>query len=643
MARKRDVLSERDFSEIAHWIKQEKERRKERRKDREKIWKEVDRQVAMTPPFKGPPKSGKVSDWYPELELPLQFHCLEVNAADARRLMFPRGQEWYRVASELSDDYLETFAKRHGITEKDQVVMNMSGLSPAMFFHLMGKAIGKKAMVGETPTPMNIDQETADTLVKATIDHFHFKYDFRQSIDLCLTDCLKYGTAVSRTIPVKLAKFSHEFRGVKAETIIGPATIPVSVKEIFLDDTPIAVQHEGMNIAPVHIRCAWQNIRDLTIAAQKGGADKGWRMKGIKKLIDEGGDTEKRGFVEVLEAEGDIWVPKTEGSLFFPNCSITVAVGKTAEVIRFRTNDYPFSPFDVWTYMRDEINSPYGSSPLMKGQPVQEAASLVYNDIVAASALNAKPPVSYDKNDPNFQGTGGPEIYPGAMWGADSPNSIEVHKMADVAALATVYAALIKQYEDLTAVNDPRRGGQTKSHTTAEAVMNEVTRGLSRTDDFVIGVETGPLTSILYKQYDIIKNNMKSQQAVPINAGGIEGWVNLSAADLPEKVFFSIEGSSGVLDERQRQQNFMLFAKFAIELMTVGAQLQQPVNVDLQGLISEGAKLAGITNIAKFVRTAENVSVGTASPTSVPGTPPMLPEGQDQTMAAGGAAGGMGP
>ena len=89
-------LSPGDLSLVAQYIKSEFETRKQRRSDLEIVWKEVDRQVAMLPR----PRllnSGKKNDWLPELELPLQFNTLEVNAADARRLKFPRGSEWYSV------------------------------------------------------------------------------------------------------------------------------------------------------------------------------------------------------------------------------------------------------------------------------------------------------------------------------------------------------------------------------------------------------------------------------------------------------------------------------------------------------------------------------------------------------------------
>lgn len=582
-------LSANDWSSIAHWIMSEKERRANdpRRKTLEKIWCEIDRQLAMEPMAKQI-LSGQKEDWFPDIELPLQFDCLEVNAADVRRLIFPRGPEWYSVSADMSDDYLERFQKR-----RESV-----------------------PMIGDTPAQMKMDQDTANTIVKATVDHFHRLYDFRSKVDLFVLEAIKYGTSVTRVREVALHKFHHDFRGTKTNKLTGPALVPCSIKSVWLDDTPLAVMHEGLSVSPGQIRGGWRKLRDVQNAISIGGPERGWRQASLKKIEAVESKDQHEGCVEYLEFEGDLIVPRGRGeSIFLPNVEVTIAVGKGGpEVIRFRTNDFAFSSYLVGTYMRDDLASPYGTSPLMKGQPLQEAATLCMNDLLGAAALSARPPMFYDRNDSELVSRGGPDYYPGAQTPTDSPDAVERMESPDVGALVNAYAGVLKQYEDLTAVNDPRRGGATKSHTTAYANDMEQTRGLSRTDDFVQGLEHGPLTSMLYMEFEIIKSAMKKQESIQVDQGGIEGWCKVASADLPDQCAFRVHGSAGVLNERQQAEQFAAATNITLQLAAIAAQFGQPFAVQFGDIALEAFRRAGINNGAKFVGPTAGGNASAAPP-----------------------------
>lgn len=569
-------LSPNDWRLVAEWVRSEKERRKgaPRRKELELIWQEIDRQVAMVPLTKSL-QSGQKEDWLPDLELPLQFNTLEVNAADARRLKFPRGTEWFTVSSDLTDEYLKRFEQRRD----------------------------KFPMIGGKPIPMKLDQETANVLVKAVMDHNHRQYDFRAKVDLFDVECLKYGTGVLRTKEVITHKFFNDFRGTTAQSARGPAVVPVSIKNVYLDDTPLAVMHEGITLSPGHIRCYYKKLKDVQNAIVTGGPERGWRQKAVSKLEPEKGQDEKAEHVELIEFEGDLVVPRGTGKpIFLPASIVTVAAGRNAcEVVRFLTNDYPFSSYDIGHYTRDDLDSPYGTCPLIKGQPIQEAATDSLNRLLTAGALAAQPPCFYDNQDPQLTARGGPQIFPGAVSSTDSPDAVKFMDSPDVAALLQVYLGLLKQYEDLTAVNDPRRGGATKSHQSAYAVDLENSRGLARVDDFVQGQEAGPITSILYKEFEITKRCLAKGQDVQVDAGGIEGWVKVAAADLPDKVAFAVHGSAGVLNERQKAEAFTLATNQAIQIAGAAATLGLPVQLDFQRMIQEGYKRVGINNSAEWV------------------------------------------
>ena len=600
-------LSPNDWSLIAEWIRNEKERRAEnpRRKDMERVWKEIDRQVAMIPLPRTPQPGSKPDDWLPNTELPLQFNTLEVNCADARRLKFPRGSEWFAVSADISAEYEERFSARRE----------------------------RFPMVGGMAVPMAMNQETANTLVKSTVDHFHRLYDFRAMVDLFDVECLKYGTGILRVKEVSTPKFFNDFRGTKVSTARGPACVPQSIKNTYLDDSPLAAMMEGITMAPGHIRVLWKKLDDVKNAIKTGGPERGWRQEAINKLEPNKSQDDKQQHVEMIEFEGDLVVPRGRGkSIFLPGVIVTIGVcGKNPpEVLRFLENDYPFSSYTVGYYMRDGLEYPYGTSPLIKGQPLQEAATELLNDILAAAAIAGIPPCFYDKNDPGLTAQGGPNLFPRSMNAVESPEAVKFMDRPDIQYLVQAYMAIVKQYEDLTAVNDPRRGGGMKSHTTATAMDLEQSRGLARTDDFVQGQLYGPITSLLYKEFEVIKRVLKTPQPIQADSGGIEGWINVAAADLPDSVAFAVFGAAGLLNERQGLENFMAATNSTLQMIPIAAQLGSPIPIDFERLSQEIFRRAGINNAATFLGAkasagAQPVPGGTEGGQPVPGASPGIP------------------
>lgn len=585
---KKGGFTQTEWKAIAEWIIAEKERRAldPRRKAKEEIWDEVDRQIEMDPiPNVVPPGSGTKQNWLPETELPLQATALEVNAADARRLKFPRGQEWFSVSANLSDEYLKRWdANRE-----------------------------RYAIIGSQPVGMKLDQETANTLVKVTLDHYHRLFDMRSMVDLWDTECIKYGTGIMRIKKVRLDKFFNDFRGTYAKDVQGPAVVPCSIRNVYLDDTPFAVMHEGITMSPGHIRCFYKHYKDVQNAIKEGGPDRGWRTEVIKRLEPESGKDEKDMHLELIEFEGDLVVPhpNRKNPIFLPASCVTVVSGKNQrEVVRFKTNDYPFSSYIIGYWQRDDLKTPYGTSPLVKGQTLHEAAVEALNTTMIGAALAARPPGFYDRHDPNFAAKGGPLIYPGAMSPTDSPDAIEFMDPPDVQKLAMVYEMLRKQYEDLTAVNDPRRGGSMRSHTTASASNAEQVRSIARVEDFVAGQEGGPMTTLLYREFEIIKDCLKKPTSIPVDAGGIDGWVRIQGSDLADDVAFRVHGSAGVLDERQKFENFMAGTNASLQLIGLALQLGVQVPIDFNAMIAETYRRAGVNNAGTFIGASASGSSG---------------------------------
>ncbi len=577
-----ESLSGKDWMLIGEWANDELNRRKQARKGEEAIWAEIDRQLSMSPRPQEV-KSGEAKDWFADLELPLQFNALEVNAADARRLKFPRGTEWYSVCSNVSQKYEERFAKRR---KANPILPDKDGVQ------------------------VKLDQETADILVKSVMDYFHRQYDFRGQIDLFDAEALKYGTAVARVRPVSATNLGYDFRGVTNENLMGPAVLTGSIKSTYLDDTPPQVMQEGISSSPTVMRVFKQRLEALKAAGAKGGADRGWIGAQINKLEPVKHADNRADFVNLIELEGDVIVPRSRGSIFLPNVLMTIAVDHgRPRGVRFRLNPTPFRSHVVGHYMRTAVDSPYGTSPLMKGQPVQEAATGVFNGMLSVGAWNANPPSVWDRNDPNMAALGGPLLYPGAVLGVDAPDAVNLLELKSLGELTTIYLALLKQYEDLTGNTEQRRGAAV-SHRTAQGDAISASQGVSRTDDFVTSMEQGPLTTMLFMEYAIIKKFMTTSVAVPVNAGGIEGFVNVAAADLPDEVSFTVQGSSGATSEREKLQTLVQTIQLSIQLAQVAVSLGQPVPLNVQEMLVELWNESGFPNAGRFVGGTQDIPAG---------------------------------
>lgn len=565
-----------DFRNMASQIRDEKQTRenKKHRLNLVKIWKEVDRQLAMIPRERKV-STGDESDWMPNVEIPDQFNALEVILADARSIKFPRGQNWFTALSELSDDYMKRFRDRRE----------------------------RFPIIGAEPVPQQIDQETADTLVKAVLDHYHRLYDFRGAHDLLDAEAIKYGTYVAEVREVIHPKFTIESRGTFVNELRGPAIIPVPIKQCFLDDSPLAVMHEGFVTAPSMIRVAKKRLDDIKRAAKKGGKERGWRVDVVKRLEEPEGKIEH---LEMIEFEGDLYVPRSRDTLFLPKVRVLVVVGKGGPaVVRFQESD---SSYVVGHYMRQDIESPYGVSPLMKGQPLQEAAAEALNRTMAAAALDANKHVFWDRFDAALRAAGGPEIMPSGNTGVENINSIKFADAGDPEKLFAVFLGLSKKYEDTVGVNDPRRGQSLKSHTTFGAAAIEESRGVARTEDYVEGQRTGSMPTMLYREFDIVKKIMKSPQPIVVNQGGIEGWVNVAAADLPDRVSFALQGAAGPLEQRQKSELFLTATNAIMQMVATAKQLgMRTPELDLEEVYKEAYVNAGEQNADRFIRPAEGL------------------------------------
>lgn len=537
--------TKKDYDRVAEAVVEELAKRKAARKDREAIWKEVDRQVALTPV-----KEDKVNPskrWVPEFELPWQADTLEVLVADTDRMLFPDTAEWFDCDVEMTDDSIARFEEEVTIA---------------------GDA---------SETPFHVSQGNMNAVAQAALQHTHRQYDIRKHTLMLAAEAFKYGTYAARVRQVKRKTFTNDFRGVSSEETSLPVLVPISIWNTYLDDAPMKSLNQGTMVGPQDYFCYSQKLQDLRMAAKNPdieNQDGGWRLAEVNKL--ESPDEGKKE-IELIDVDGDLIIEKLNGkSGFYPNMCITVAVSKGGpKVIRIRENKLPFHPVMHGVYYQDEIGV-YGTSPLMKGKDIQRAATACFISLAQASKLNAEPVIRYDMNDPAMAAMGGPQVYPSAMW--SSMSDIDTIEIGSPDQLLTVFMGLRKEYENITGVTDPRMGGQTKSHQTADAVQTETEKGQSRTVSFIRGMARGFLTNVLHAEWEILKRTL-TRSSIYIQK--YRGYVEFGRDALPDNIVFLVTGAAGPSVRKRQEAELINAYKQLTELEPAAVQAGgKPLNHD---------------------------------------------------------------
>jgi len=534
-----------DKRHIADFIVESHRTRKSDRADFDRQVLDIDRQLRMEPSA-GVRKAanGEIDEtkaWMPEAELPLQSQTLEITEADSMRMLLPRSGPWFEANAAITDEYLRKVDFQSIITGD------------------------------ENDIPSKISQDNANKLVYGMLNHWHKQYNFRGNLGLIVGESIKYSMGIARARVANRRILMHTSKGVVRKEMDIPLLIPRSIKHTFLDNSTFAMMNEGHIVAPAQIFQKTMLLKDIQMAAQKGNAktddiiNGGWFKSALAGL-----EGDKSGSIEFLEWEGDMVVPrKTTGSLYLPNAIITIVVGKVgknpdARIIRMRKNKGSFSSIIEFPYHKEDIESPYGSSPLMKGRPVQGAAVYQLNRLLEASAYDAQPAIRYGADDEE------PDVFPGAK--IQSDEEIQVLKIGNPSALFAVYGGFLSQYDDTTGKNAARLGAQTVSHTTAFSKDAELQRGQARTVDFIDDTLAGPLARWLDIEYELTKMTLKGD--VTFNIPQYGGYVTINKSHLPKDVEFVAHGASGPAEEQQKVQSKLQSLNQAAQMDTLLMQQQ---------------------------------------------------------------------
>jgi hypothetical protein len=251
----------------------------------------------------------------------------------------------------------------------------------------------------------------------------------------------------------------------------------------------------------------------------------------------------------------------------------------------------------------------------MKGMPIQKAATEALNRLMAWAILNVEPPISYDRNDPFFAASGGPDIYPRALW--HSLGKVDAVKIGDGGALTQIYLALLGQYHDVTGVNAPRLGAQTVSHTTAFAKNAELNRGVVRTVDYVNTIRDSSMSRWLSMEFEMGRAAMKGKETFWIPAYG--GFVEIKKDFLPDMAVFEVFGAGGPQEEQAKLAKRLS----ALQLVAQMEQLKLQTGgkpMDWESAQKQVLREGGWTDIDVFFPVGQG-GPGMAGAPAVAGTP----------------------
>jgi hypothetical protein len=247
------------------------------------------------------------------------------------------------------------------------------------------------------------------------------------------------------------------------------------------------------------------------------------------------------------------------------------------------------STYVIFNYHMENTQQRNGTSPLLKGMPIDRIMAQTMNDLIASGKLKILPPVGYSSDEPAFAGTGGPVIEPGALWETTDGVTVHVDVGGDPATFFNIFSGMNSLYNDVTGINPPRLGAQTKSHTTAFAKDVELSQGAVRTVDFVSDSLEGPLTRFLEMEYRFARKHWKKQVVF------VPAWnefVELRKAHLPEVAIFNALGDATSIEDLQTQQKKINAIQLALQVDQIAVQLGKEPKLDhgkiIEGILRDG-------------------------------------------------------
>lgn len=541
-------ISKTDFDYIANYVVKEYTDRKGRRSNLEAQWNDVDRQCRQEAiPFNQDPRTGRPypnKEWQNFYELPWQMLTLELITDDVERLLFPVPGKFFDARPDVEIEEL----------------------------HEIKEYLSEKFSIGLV-NEFAVSTDAVSNIIEGLHSYGHTHYDFVGEVQKMIIDAVKYSAYAGRVRKINSETFDGDYRNTTRSLKQFPALVHYPIRNVYLDDSLPTVLHGDSIIGPAHIFAS--NIKaGSLVKLLKTGTD-GW----MKAAATDFKETKADDNITLLEMEGDFMIPREDGSIYLPNCICTVAqIGDVGnKLVRYQEVGSERS-WIVGTYFSDNSQidgkpTPYGTSPLIMSSPVQAGGVCAFNRSLHAAIYNAEPAVKYDKDEPGFAATG-PKLSPGSTIPAVA--DIVPIPIGDVSALMQAYTVFKADYSDTSGVSAPRVGQQTKSHQTAFAVDQELSRSVLRTVEFVQRFKRTAMTTILHLEYKLWRSIIKDLKELRIYVKEYKQFMPVIPAMLPDTVHFEVLGvgqpQEELLEHQKRLNAIQIAGSIEPLVMQTGGQ-----------------------------------------------------------------------
>lgn len=511
-------ITKKDWQKVESHLKAELEERRlsDFRKASEAKWRQIDRQIDMTPMVKTNRDGQEVDQgWHNVVELGELAKASENISADVRRIIFPQTRFWFEAHADIE------------------------GALP------IDKGTGEKKRQPKL-------QQGVNGRLRSFMSQQHADFGLKDRVELSVKEALHHGGFVAE---VDWDSQEMIFDAVKVKSKSAPIWKPHSMWNCFPDPSPAIIGNNLFYEGSMFIESYMPRHRAERMVKQ--GTD-GWmpsQWKKVSKDVHKGKDGEKIKDVKLTTYWGDVSIERADESLWFPNHKVILMNGS---IVYMAPNDTPYPPIIYKGYERTDVRNPYYTSPIIKQSPMQLLGSMLTNKFMDGVELVLEPPIVYDGNDPDFVLNGGPVIEPGAKVSTKGSNAFSQIKIGDPGiALSGLQMVLNEMKEKLGRPGKPVGDRATKAEVVKSAQDSEVSMV-----DFIDKMEIA-LRSYLFMQHAM---NLEKLTEYSYYSAEMQDpdFLLMKKKDLPGAVHFEVVGARGVLGEQERAEKFTHAFAFAL-------------------------------------------------------------------------------
>jgi hypothetical protein len=301
---KADKITKSDWAKVESYLKEELQTRKQSdfRRAAEAKWKEIDRQIAMTPMTKVNRDGSEVDQgWHNVIELGELSKASENLSADVRRIIFPQTRYWFEPHADIDESL--PLDKKTGEKKKQPKL-----------------------------------QQGVNGRLRALMSQQHKDFRLKDRVELSVKEALHHGGFVAET---DWDTQEMVFDAVKVKSKSSPIWKPHSMWNCFPDPSPSVIGTNLFYDGSMFIESYVPRHKAERMVKGKGD---GWmpsQWKKVSKDVHRGKDGEQIKDVKLTTYWGDISIERADESLFYPNHK---AILMNGTIVYMAPNETPYQP-----------------------------------------------------------------------------------------------------------------------------------------------------------------------------------------------------------------------------------------------------------------------------------------------------------